>query len=237
MSDDTDLTTLADIQEDEQNANLGTERGAFALQESLVRYGPARSIVVDRKGRLIAGEKTKRTAERLGLPIEVIKTHGDKLVVVQRDDLDLEEDGGLARALSIADNRTAELNLAWDAQAIVAEVDAGLDLSAFFRDIELERLTGEARLADLQDETAEAEDEFDPVPEMAIQPFEHHDYVVFFFRNSWDWAQVLDLLDIERQAFSYESAKGDLRRKAGICRALDGAKLLELVYAARNHTE
>jgi hypothetical protein len=65
-----DLQTLADIQEDEANANLGTERGAFALQESLVRYGPARSIVVDRKGKLIAGEKTARTAKELGLPAE-----------------------------------------------------------------------------------------------------------------------------------------------------------------------
>ncbi|HNT74384.1 MAG TPA: hypothetical protein PKH77_05125 [Anaerolineae bacterium] len=232
-----DLTTLADIQEDEQNANLGTERGAFALQESLVRYGPARSIVVDRQGRLIAGEKTKRTAEKLGLPIEVVKTRGDKLVVVQREDLDLEEDGGLARALSIADNRTAELNLAWDAQAIVAEVDAGLDLSAFFYERELEQLTGEARLAELAEDEEAGEDELDPVPEMAIQPFEHYDYVVFFFRNSWDWAQVLDLLGIAREAFSFESSKGNLRRKVGICRALDGAKLLELLHNAHRDSE
>jgi hypothetical protein len=73
-----EVTSLSDIEEDAQNANLGTERGAFALQESLVRFGPGRSILVDRKGRLIAGEKAKRTAERLGLPIEVVKTQGDK---------------------------------------------------------------------------------------------------------------------------------------------------------------
>lgn len=230
-----ELKTLADIAEDAQNANLGTERGAFALQESLVRFGPGRSIVVDRKGKLIAGEKTKRTAERLGLPIEVVRTHGDKLVVVQREDLDLEEDGGLARALSIADNRAAELNLAWDAQEIAAQVESGLDLSAFFYDRELEQLIGEARLAELEGEGEEEDkEEFDPTPEMELQPYEHFDYVVFFFRNSWDWAQVLDLLGIERRAFSFETAKGGLRRKMGICRALDGSRLLELLHAHRD---
>lgn len=231
-----DIATLADIQEDEQNANLGTERGAFALQESLVRYGPARSIVVDRQGRLIAGEKTKRTAESLGLPIEVVKTHGDKLVVVQREDLDLEEDGGLARALSIADNRVAELNLAWDAQEIAAQVEDGLDLSAFFYDRELEELAGLAKLAQLGEDGEEEEDDFDPVPEMEIQPFEHYDYVVFFFRNTWDWAQVLDAMGVDKRAFSFAGGKGALRRKVGICRVLDGATLLELLDAHR-HTE
>jgi len=230
-----DIVTLNDIQEDEANANLGTERGAFALQESLVRYGPARSIVVDRKGKLIAGEKTKRTAEKLGLPIEVIKTSGDKLVVVQREDLDLEEDGGLARALSIADNRVAELNLAWDAQEIAGQVEAGLDLSAFFYDRELEELAGLAKLDQLGEDDEEVEDDsFDPVPEMDIQPFEHYDYVVFFFRNTWDWAQVLDALLVEKRAFSFEGGKGKLRRKVGMCRVVDGARLLELLDASRH---
>ena len=231
-----DLQTLDDIQEDEANANLGTERGAFALQESLVRYGPARSIVVDRKGKLIAGEKTARTAKELGLPIEVVRTSGDKLVVVQREDLDLEEDGGLARALSVADNRVAELNLAWDAQEIASQVEAGLDLSAFFYDRELEELAGLAKLAQLEEDGEEEAGDFDPVPEMDIQPFEHYDYVVFFFRNTWDWAQVLDALLVEKRAFSFAGGKGKLRRKVGMCRVVDGARLLELLDASR-HTK
>jgi len=232
-----DIETIDDITEDERNTNKGTERGGFALRESMVRFGPGRSALIDRAGKIIAGEKTIRTEKELGIPIRVVKTSGDELVIVQREDLDHEADGGQARGLAIADNRVAELNLAYDANEIIAQVDEGVDISAFFYDRELEQLAGRQLMEDLEDDGADlpADDlTFDPVPEMAIQPFEHWDYVVFFFRNTWDWAMVIDALGLEKQGFSITGGKGKLRRKIGLCRALDGAKLMELLNANRN---
>jgi hypothetical protein len=46
---------LSDLQPDRRNANKGTERGLKALDHSLRQYGAGRSILVDKHGRIIAG--------------------------------------------------------------------------------------------------------------------------------------------------------------------------------------
>ena len=52
-------------------------------------------------------------AKHLGLPVTVVPTTGQELVVVQRVDLDARTDPR-AQALAVADNRVAELDLDWD---------------------------------------------------------------------------------------------------------------------------
>lgn len=47
---------LSDLQPDRRNANKGTERGLKALDHSLRQYGAGRSILVDKHGRIIAGQ-------------------------------------------------------------------------------------------------------------------------------------------------------------------------------------
>ena len=105
------LRTLGDLTADPQNANQGTARGRGLLAHSLRDLGAGRSIVVDRAGVVIAGNKTLEEAAALALPIEVVETSGERLVVVQRMDLDLTADPR-ARRLALADNRTSELGLA-----------------------------------------------------------------------------------------------------------------------------
>jgi ParB-like chromosome segregation protein Spo0J len=99
------LDTLSDLTPDPSNANAGTPRGRDALAQSLAELGVARSIVADRRGVVIAGDKTLDEAKRLALPVSVIQTTGDRLVVVQRVDLDLASDAR-ARRLALADNRS-----------------------------------------------------------------------------------------------------------------------------------
>jgi len=41
------------------NANRGTERGTSALESSLELYGAGRSILLDKNGIIIAGNKVK----------------------------------------------------------------------------------------------------------------------------------------------------------------------------------
>src|SRR5438034_3533944 len=86
------IQTLDDLMLDPRNVNRGTPRGQQALAHSLTEFGAARSIVADRAGRVIAGNKTLTHAATLGLPVHVVQTTGDRLVVVQRTDLDFEAD-------------------------------------------------------------------------------------------------------------------------------------------------
>lgn len=134
------IRKLTDLTPDSRNPNRGTERGVYAVETSLEKYGAGRSILVDARGRVIAGNKTLQAAADKGFGVDVIQTTGDRLVVVQRTDLDLDDPAGAARALSVADNRAGELGLDWDAVAMSALVADGMDVGAFFRDGEMSAL-------------------------------------------------------------------------------------------------
>lgn len=151
------IRTIGDLTPDPHNANLGTKRGHDLLEKSIERNGAGRSIVIDRNGVIIAGNKTWEQAGQLGLDIEVVKTDGRKLVVVQRMDLDLRSaTDARARELAIADNRTSEVSLDWDPNVLLHHVE-GVNLSKYFFDRELASILGEAdekgELAPLRDNT------------------------------------------------------------------------------------
>src|SRR5690606_24527830 len=113
------------------------------LRDSLQKLGAGRSILVDKHGKIIAGNKTAQEAFAAGLEdVVVVQTRGDKLVVVQREDLDLDADER-ARLLSIADNRASEVGLEWDTTLLAELVESDeLDLSDLFYDEELEAIVG-----------------------------------------------------------------------------------------------
>ncbi len=132
-----DIRSIDDLTPDARNANLGTERGRYMLEQSIREVGAGRSIVVDAEGCVIAGNKTLEVAEALGLPIEVVRTDGTRLVVVQRDDLDLANGDDKARRLAYFDNRSGQVGLEWDAAQMVADLELGLNLDDMFIDGEM----------------------------------------------------------------------------------------------------
>lgn len=130
----------SELQPDPRNLNKGTERGLGMLDHSLRQYGAGRSILVDKHGQVIAGNKTLERAVDIGLDeVLVVQTDGTKLVAVQRTDLDLETDPR-ARELALADNRVGEVDLAWSAEQLQALSDDGVDLSPFWSEEELAAL-------------------------------------------------------------------------------------------------
>ena len=132
---------LDSLTPDASNANRGTERGRYALEASLRKYGAGRSILIDREGRIIAGNKTAETAADVGIDdVIIVQTDGRQLVAVQRTDLDL--DSKEARELAYADNRVAELDLSFDPEQVLADLGAGVDLSGLWRQDELDALLG-----------------------------------------------------------------------------------------------
>ena len=113
------------------------------LEQSLRKLGAGRSIVLDKQGRIIAGNKTAETAGAIGLDdVIIVRTNGDKIVAVLREDLDLDDPAGMARELAYADNRAGQVSLDFDPDVIAEDLAAGLDLSDWWQDFELDILTG-----------------------------------------------------------------------------------------------
>jgi len=133
------MKKLTDYRPDPRNANRGTERGLGMLERSLRDLGAGRSIVVDRNGVVIAGNKTLERAVDLGFDAVEVATDGTKLVVVRRTDLDLETDPK-ARQLAYADNRVGQVDLDFDLEQIAADLESGIDLSAWWTPDELAAL-------------------------------------------------------------------------------------------------
>jgi DNA modification methylase len=125
---------------DPHNANRGTDRGRRAVAASLEECGAGRSILVDRDGTVIAGNKTLEAAQALGLPVRVVESSGDELVVVQRTDLELDGEDQRARRLAYLDNRAAQLGLDWDTDQILADLQSGTDFAGIWDDAELDEL-------------------------------------------------------------------------------------------------
>jgi DNA modification methylase len=131
---------LAELRPDPRNANDGTERGRALLDASLRRNGTGRSVLADKHGVLIAGNKTHERAVDAGIAEAIIvQSDGKRLVVVQRTDLDLRTDPAAA-ALAIADNRVSEVGLAWNADVLQQLVTAGVPLEDLWSDDELSAL-------------------------------------------------------------------------------------------------
>lgn len=119
---------VAELTPDHKNANKGTKRGRDLHQKSVQRLGMGRSVLADKNGRLIAGNKTAEVAADLGIErTVVVETWGDEVVVVKRMDLDLTDDHGKARELAYADNQVGAVNLDWATEVIQADADAGVE--------------------------------------------------------------------------------------------------------------
>lgn len=161
---------IADLTPDPINANKGTERGLSMLDDSLSVVGLGRSIVTDKNGIIIAGNKTtERAIDRGFEDAVVVHTNGDRLVVVQRDDLDSTSDdpNNPARKLAYYDNRVGQLDLQWDAEQLLADVNAGFDFEHLFSENELNNLL-------------RANEVFDPMTEWQGMPeFEQEEIAPF----------------------------------------------------------
>lgn len=127
---------LKDLIQDDRNLNKGTERGQQLIEKSLREFGAGRSLLLDKNNRIIAGNKTHRNAEAIGMDdVIIVETDGTKLVAVKRTDIDLDSQKG--RKMAMADNVTTQVDLSWDTDELdaVAE-DYDIDLEEW--DMELD---------------------------------------------------------------------------------------------------
>lgn len=141
------IVSLEEFVPDCRNANLGTPAGQQLIRTSLEKRGAGRSILVDRDGEIIAGNKTAREALAAGFRrVIVVPTQGDELVAVERQDLSLKTDAD-ARLLAYDDNRANEIDLRWDLEQISVDRGAlGEEMTALFSDEDMAKLEEQAQL-------------------------------------------------------------------------------------------
>lgn len=153
--------TISDLKFDHKNARKRTDSSARLIQESLQRYGAARSIVIDEENRILAGNGTIEGAKALGLTkLKVVEASGDEIIAVRRSGLSEDEKVGLA----IADNRAAELS-DWDAE-MLQQLSEEHDLEPWFEAEDLDELLKEAEQLD----PVEGNTDPDEVPEAPEDP-------------------------------------------------------------------
>jgi hypothetical protein len=117
---------IFDLLPDINNANNGTDAGKLMLDHSMEELGAGRSVLVDKNGRLISGNKTALAAAEAGIEdVLLVPSDGSKLVVVKRSDLDLFDPADTrARRMALADNRVGQVNLSWDQEVLSVLADS-----------------------------------------------------------------------------------------------------------------
>ena len=189
--------SVEELHYDEKNANVGTDRGRDAVHNSIVENKFGRSILIDKDGKIIGGNKSVAAAIKAGLKtVRVIETTGDEIIAVQRTDIDLESPEG--RRLAIAENRTAELGLQWDPAVLSELTEAGVDISSYFTETELSKLC-ESLTEEMMDFEDDAEDSEDDITGESTKMFN-----VFIEESKYQ--EFVDAVEFLREKQNYESA-------------------------------
>ena len=132
--------------QDDHNFNKGTEAGRELMEKSFKQLGAGRSVLIDKDGRIIAGNKSQKAAIAAGIKkVRIIETTGDELVAVKRTDISLDSKEG--RELALADNLTTQVNLAWDEVELdKVAAQEGIDLPEWGIDLQELQLADEAEI-------------------------------------------------------------------------------------------
>jgi len=131
------ITHIGDLQPDPRNARKHGPRNLSQVQNSLQRYGAARSIVIDEDNQIIAGHGVVEAAGAAGIErVQVVDADGETIIAVRRSGLTAKQKAELA----IADNRASDLS-EWDPD-VLAGLAEEIDLSQFWFPDELSELLG-----------------------------------------------------------------------------------------------
>jgi hypothetical protein len=88
MSKNVETIGLGDLRPDPQNARKHTRRNVGMITDGLQEIGAARSIVIDEKGVVLAGNATIKAAGLAGLShVKVVDADGSEIITVRRTNL------------------------------------------------------------------------------------------------------------------------------------------------------
>ena len=151
---------LSDYTPDPHNANLGSERGYRAIDNSITEDGAGRSGLVDKNGVVIAGNQTLEVLAANGIEDVIeVETTGQEWVIVKRTDTDLSDDNpnNMARRMAYRDNRSVELSLTWSPEQLQADKEAGVEIvDKLWHPVELEEMLNRSQSDDTYSRKIEA---------------------------------------------------------------------------------
>jgi len=111
------------------------------IAAALTDVGAARSIVIDERNEVLAGNGVLAGAAQAGLTkLQIVDADGETIIAVRRRGLT----DAQKRALAIFDNRAAEL-AEWNVAQLAADLTNGEDLTAFFSADELQALLSDGK--------------------------------------------------------------------------------------------
>jgi hypothetical protein len=192
---------IDDLKPAEYNPRKITNKVAYDIKNSIERYGIVDPIIVngakERFNVVIGGHLRLRVAKELGY--EAVPC-----VYLNIPDIKKEK----------------ELNLRLNKN--LGEWDIGL-LAGFEKDLLYDVEFSSEELEGIFKNVGSDNREERLVEDMELKAFEHYDYVVFVFRNVYDWIKTLQTFEIKDVNYSVVASK----KKIGLGRVIDGAKLLE----------
>lgn len=110
------------------------------LESSMRQYGYVSPMTAAADGEIIDGSARIETSVNVfGDDAIVVHHDGTKPIIMVRDDIP-SADTPEARAISMAANRIAQVNLDFDAEVILGDLQAGVDLSKFWNESEVDAL-------------------------------------------------------------------------------------------------
>jgi DNA modification methylase len=193
-----DPTHIKDLKHDPENAREHTPRNIGMIVDALHEVGAARSIVIDEKNQILAGNGTIDAAGQAGITkLRIIEADGNEIIAVRRKGLSKEQ----KRRLALYDNRAGEL-ATWTAEELKKFKDSGTNLSAFFSDDELSTIFARMRTGGKTDPDAvPAQRETDIKPGDMFALGEHR----LLCGDSLDLAHVSRLMDGKKAMLCFSS--------------------------------
>jgi hypothetical protein len=216
---------IKDLISDPNNRRKHTPRNVGMIVDSLHKVGSGRSIVIDERNEILAGNATIEAAGEAGITkVKVVEADGDEIVAVKRTGLT----DAQKRDLAIYDNRTGEL-ADWNIDQLIDDANKGLDLGSFFSEDELDEMLGKhgKNKKDIPEYEFAEEIDFDS------------DYVVLKFNKDIDCLFMQEIFGLKAVKSSYGPMGKDGKPfKVGIGRVIDGMDGIEKIRLHfRNHDE
>lgn len=134
---------LSDFRPQKDNANAHTERGLKLLGNAYSEVGYVAPMTATADGEIIDGSARLEVAfDQFPDDALIVRHDGQRPVIMVREDI-VSADTPEAKKISYSANRVGELDLAWNPETILADLDSGVDLSGLFREDELSEILGE----------------------------------------------------------------------------------------------
>ena len=172
-----------------RNSNKHTQRGMGALEAAMRKYGYVAPMTAAADGEIIDGSaRIETSAGVFGDDVIVVHHDGTKPVIMVRDDIP-HGDTPQAREISIAANRIAQFNLDFDAEVLLGDLQAGVDLSGLWFEHELDALIG-----GIAGEVVDPAQEWQGMPEFEQEDQTSFRRIVVHFANQQDVDSFAELV-------------------------------------------